>query len=357
MHPSSDNSHDKDRIADEAAQWLARRDRGLSSSEQDAYLQWLSADSRHVEAQRQHAAALERMMQLYEWQPGQSAEANPDLFAPPKSNSWRRWCLGFAAAAVLVFGAGLLWRLIPMQPDHTLSKSYVRLNERQALPDGSVVELKEGSRILVEFTSSERRVRLSGEAHFQVAKNPTPFVVLAGGVAVRAVGTAFTTRLDANAVEVLVTEGRVAVARVDSIGAGASSSERRTNAEQIMASSTPTSSASKGWSEVAAGQHSVIPLDPAKLLRIENVSTLEAGRLLNWRAPRLQFAETPLSEAVEEFNRRNAVKLVLAKRELGTALIGGTFRADNPEGFAQVLELTLQLKIARRDEHSLVLSR
>ena len=344
-------------IADEAARWLARRDRGLTPAEQDAYVQWLTADPRHAEILAQHAAAFERMMQLYHWQPGQSADANPDLFAPRRTLPWRRWSLSLAAAAALVLGGVLLWREASpaVSPEHP--KSYLRVNERQALPDGSVVELKDGSRIVVEFSAVERRVQLTGEAHFQVAKNSTPFVVVAGGVALKAVGTAFNVRLDAEAVDVLVTEGRVAVARVDSIGAGASSSERRTNAEQIMASSTPTSSVSKGWSEVATGQHSIVPLDPAKLLRIENVSTLEAGRLLNWRAPRLQFAETPLSEAVEEFNRRNAVKLVLAERELGTTLIGGTFRADNPEGFARVLELTLLLKIARRDKHSLVLSR
>ena len=54
----------------------------------------------------------------------------------------------------------------------------------------------------------------SGEAYFTVAKNPgRPFVVAAGGVGVRAVGTAFNVRLDSDAVEVLVTEGRVQVSR------------------------------------------------------------------------------------------------------------------------------------------------
>jgi transmembrane sensor len=51
-----------------------------------------------------------------------------------------------------------------------------------------------------------------GEAHFQVAKNPArPFVVVARGVEIRAVGTAFSVGLESTRVEVLVTEGQVAV--------------------------------------------------------------------------------------------------------------------------------------------------
>ena len=50
-----------------------------------------------------------------------------------------------------------------------------------------------------------------GEAHFQVAKNANrPFVVQAGAVEFRAVGTAFDVQLGATQVQMIVTEGRVA---------------------------------------------------------------------------------------------------------------------------------------------------
>lgn len=343
-NPFHDESPDAARIAEEAALWLARRDCGLSSSEQDEYLQWLAADPRHAEALRQHAAAFERMMQLYEWQPGGSAAANPELFAPTSASRVRRWVwtLG-AAAAVLLGGALLLDR--PGDPGAGAVRSYVRVNERQALPDGSVVELKDGSRILVEFTAGERRVRLAGEAHFQVAKNPTPFVVVAGGVAVRAVGTAFNTRIDTDAVEVVVTEGRVAVAKLN---------PENGNPPPVT---PPTASPVADWAEVGAGQRGIVSLTAEAAPRISDLTPVQTKHLLEWKAPRLQFAETPLAVAVKEFNRRNAVRLVVADRDLGTVPIGGTFRADNPEGFARVLELTLELKATRRGDHEIVLSR
>lgn len=359
-------------IADEAARWLARRDRGLTPAEQDAYMQWLTADPRHAEALAQHAAAFERMMQLYNWQPGQSADANPDLFAPRPLRPWRRWGLSLAAAAALVLGGMLLWREASpiVSPEHP--KSYLRVNERRALPDGSVVELKDGSRINLEFSAAERRVHLIGEAHFQVAKNPTPFVVVAGGVALRAVGTAFNVRLDADTVDVLVTEGRVAVAKLKAEDGG-----RRTDtgdqtpedggrpALRSLGGSgkmgdggqSPSSIVRRPSSELVAGQRAIVPLTPETEPRISQVSRAEAKEILGWQAPRLQFFETPLAVAVGEFNRHNRTRLVIAERELNAVPIGGTFRADNPEGFVRVLELTLDIKAEPRVGGEIVLTR
>ena len=51
-------------IDDEASRWLARRDRGLSAREQDAYLQWLREDDRHATAVARAEATLRRILQL-----------------------------------------------------------------------------------------------------------------------------------------------------------------------------------------------------------------------------------------------------------------------------------------------------
>src|SRR5260370_1274200 len=74
-----------------------------------------------------------------------------------------------------------------------------------------------------DFRLGDRRggVRLTrGEAHLAVAKDSSrPFIVTAGGVSVRAVGTAFNVRRVEQRVEVFVTEGKV---RIDSAAKGES---------------------------------------------------------------------------------------------------------------------------------------
>jgi transmembrane sensor len=355
MKPDSEPPCEDPKIAEQASLWLTRRDSGLTPAEQDAYLQWLNADPRHAEALAQHAATLERMMQLCDWQPGQSSTANPDLFAPPRRPIWRHWGTGMAAAAALILGGALLWRTGVLTDPVDHPKSYLHVNEQRALPDGSVVELKNGSRIIVEFSPSERRVQLVGEANFKVAKNPTPFVVVGGGVALRAVGTVFNARCEADAVEVFVLEGRVAVARLHSEDEVSAAGDERAGSGQGKAGvSIP---ADGRWFEVAAGQCGSMPLASDAKLRVRDVPSDEAKSLIEWQAPRLQFFETPLEVAIGEFNQRNRVQLVLGQDNLGRVPIGGTFRVDNPEGFVRVLELTLEIKSVRRDDREIVLLR
>ncbi|MSU73479.1 MAG: DUF4880 domain-containing protein [Opitutus sp.] len=331
-HPSADQGP----VEREAAQWLARRDRGLSPCEQDGYLQWLRQDPRHGEALGRHEATLRRMMRLGDWQPALSDDPNPDLFAPRRRWQWLVASFG-AAAALLV--AGALWWQGPGTDAPPPGTSYVRVNERQALPDGSIVELKDGSQIAIEFSPTERRVRLTGgEAHFTVAKNPDrPFVVEAAGINVRAVGTIFNVRRDATAVDVLVTEGRVKV---------------ESPAAPMSAEGTPASEAPL----VSAGERAVVDLTAKNPVpRVIGVTAGEVKDTLAWQAPRLQFFETPLAVAVAEFNARNQMRLVLGSPELGAIPIGGTFRFDNVEGFLRLLEVTLDIRAERRNDHEIIL--
>jgi transmembrane sensor len=313
-------------IVEQASTWLARRDRGLTAAEQDEYMQWLSGDPRHREALAQHAAALERMMQLYEWQPSHDSEPNPDLFAPVvrKRTHWA-WTGGLAAAAALAFATYLGLqpaREVAPRVSESLPPSYLHVNERMALPDGSRIELKDNSVVVVQYSDTERRVKLTGgEAHFTVWKDKArPFIVEVSGVEVRAVGTAFNVRLETAAVEVLVTEGRVKV------------EQKQPDAQLVE-------------SPVSAGERAVVPLVAGgAALEITPVSADEIHRELGWQSPRLQFHETPLIDAVAEFNRLNRHQLVLGDPSLGALRIGGTFRPDNVEGFIRLLQTTLDLR-------------
>lgn len=321
-------------IATAAAQWLARRDRALSAQEQDEYLQWLREDPRHAAAMARQEGTLERLMQLGAWQPVLRDEPNPDLFAPVPRRP-RRPLLSIAVSTLAAAAAALaviFWPASTGQVERDVpkaEKSYLRVNERQALDDGSLVELKDGSRITVEFTPEFRRVHLTGgEACFTVAKDPNrPFIVEAAGMEVHAVGTVFNVRLDLTAVEVLVTEGKV-----------------RLNAPMV--------DAGKPAPLLAAGERAILPLAGSAAPQVTEVTSDQIHELLSWQTPRLQFYETPLKEAVAEFNRYaggpTATRLVIGQVSVGEQRIGGTFRIDNREGFVRVLEMTADLNIRSR---------
>jgi len=334
----------RSRLDAEAADWLARRDRGLTSHEQDEYLQWLREDDRRAAAVARAEATLRRVLLLSAWRHEHSAEPNPDLLArSPRSHPWR-WVVT-AAAAAAVFGLGVWWHAAtPRGPLVAAKTNYLRVNEQIALPDGSRAELRDGSTLDVRFTAGERRVRLTGgEAQFSVMKDAArPFVVEAGGVAVRAVGTVFDVRLGGEAVEVLVTEGKVRVGRA------------ATEPGKIFESAANEIEPPL----VLAGERAVMSLgEKTARPTVAALTSEDIRRELAWQAPRLHFDETPLVEAIAEFNRRNRHQLVLGDADLGAKPIGGTFNPNNVEGFVRLLSVTLGVRAESRGADETVLWR
>jgi transmembrane sensor len=333
MNPSGANSDEpRHAIAATAAAWLARRDRRFTPAEQDAFLQWLAADARH----RAEVARIEHSWRaldsLAAWQPADGAAPNPDLLAPPTSARRRIWlpraafAAGGAALAAAAAVAIAFWWPVPVAPrtetEGPSAIAAVRVLPRpepQTLADGSVAEAREGARLEVAFDATERRVRLDeGEVHLTVAKEAArPFVVEVGGVKVRAVGTAFSVRLDRDQVDVLVTEGRVEV-------------------ESPGGAPVP----------VAGGERARMGADRRPVVAVEKPEVIE--RALAWRTVRLEFEGLPLAAVVAEFNLRNTLQLAIGDAAAGRVKVAGTFQADKPEAFARLLEAGFGIAVERR---------
>jgi transmembrane sensor len=338
------NSRTEERIEHAAADWLIRRDRGLSAPEQDAFFQWLAADPRHGERFAQHQRTWKEFNLLAQWRPEHSAEPNPDLLAKPHRRvRWLAWTAPLALAASLALGFFLSSRTTPTTD--IAAPTIARANQgTRVLEDGSTVELRNDSEIAVAFTEGERRVALvRGEAFFTVAKNASlPFIVHANGVDVRAVGTAFNVRLDVDRVEVLVTEGRVGVR-----GPGAQEGGQTVEDASFFRESHDFRSP---LSEilVSGGERAVVSLAPAVAPSLSVVDDAEIARLLAWQPRLLDFESTPLAEIVAEFNRRNSTQLVLADATLETMPIVASVRSDNVEGFVRLLEAGGSVRVERR---------
>lgn len=268
----------------------------------------------------------------------------------------RRRAVGIVGAAAAVAIAGVFWAAGRGHVE-TVASGIVRIPsgratvttpERRTLPDGSVVELKPGARISVAFDATDsgpRRVELRrGEAHFAVAPDARrPFVVMAGGVRFRALGTAFSVDLEEVSVGMLVTEGRVAVeAAAEAAGDPGTSSPLATveRGERVV---VPVATSDAAPSSLTA---SVAPA--AMPPSVVKVTDSEAGALLAWRVPRLEFNETPLWEVVTLINRESGSRICLANPELGRVEISGALRADNIDPLLQNLQDNYRIAVVRR---------
>jgi transmembrane sensor len=342
-----------------AARWVVRSDRGLTPREAEAFAEWENADPRH-------RAELERVRRA--WNGLDAIGAVPELQvmaddvverARARPQSRRGWWLASAltAAAALAIGfMGFKRMNVPdTAPTPRLAESVRVIDstlDRMTLPDGSVAELNGSTRIEVEYSPTERRVRLTeGEAHFVVAPNPSrPFFVSAGPVTVRAVGTAFNVRLATTAIEVLVTEGKVQVEH-DRPAIAPSTSPASMPATSL--SGIPASPAS-----LVAGQRATIDRvveGVAAAIAIDEVGQADVEEALGWQTTRLVFNHTPLEEVVAGFNRYNRHQLTLGDAKLRHRSLTGVFRADNLDGFIRLLRASVDVKAEERSAGETVL--
>lgn len=310
-----------------AAEWILRQAQGFTADDERELTRWLAEDPRHA----QLLAEMEETSRLLDGMkfrlPQESpAPAAPVPPAPPVRR--RRYLRAFAGlAAAVVLGLGV-WRYSDLHGLDYVATASTRLGEfkRMELPDGSVLMLNTNTAVEVSYESTERRVRLlSGEAYFAVAKNPSrPFIVQAGRIAVRAVGTAFDVRLHPNALSVLVTEGRVRVSGGEPPPAAGGD-------------------ATNLGPELSVGHMARLALDTDRAPAPEGmvVTPVEPRIIRNtlaWQEGRLEFFETPLAEVVTEFNRYNRNKIVIADPVLASRRFGGAFASHQAEPFLELLE-------------------
>lgn len=323
-----------------AAEWLVKLDRGLTAAEQDAFGDWLAADPRHGDWLALHRGVVGDFSAFAQWRPAHSDEPNPDLLAQPARRI--RWLAPTVLAAAAALAVAFFWRS-PIVDAPVAELAGATELERRVLQDGSTVDLNRGAVVTVNYTAGARRVTLvRGEALFTVVKNSQrPFVVDAGGVDVRALGTAFNVRLAAAAVEVLVTEGQVAVASA-AVVAGAVAPADTTHADIPL---------------LAAGQRATVSRAGPAAPEIVAVTREESDRLLAWQPQLLDFSSAPLEFAIAELNRRNRVQFVIADPELAAMPIIASIRSDKVDGFAQFLAATPGVQVERRGENEIVLRR
>lgn len=328
-------------LMDAAGEWFMRRQGGLTPSEEGELAGWLAADARHSRALEEFSRTWRRLNEPRE--NGWAGLALQSLAERRARRVRRRIRLaGTAAAMVAVALFALTFPRRRAEPFGTnWPKSIAIRPDRQALSDGSSVELNAGARIVVKFTAAERSVELlEGEALFSVAKDATrPFVVTAHGVAVRAVGTAFSVNRGGTAVEVLVTEGTVAVDR----GAGA---------HDASPGSAPATA------RVGAGRRVTVPLAQAAGTELSSVAVtpVQIDASLAWRRKRIAFTETPLADVLKLFNDQNRVSLEAADRATAQLEVSGIFWANDCEAFVRMVETGLNL-VSERDGDRVILRR
>jgi transmembrane sensor len=241
---------------------------------------------------------------------------------PSPVSGRRRWRYSVAASVLLAVAAGI-GAYLHFAPTHY--ETHIGEQRDVLLSDGSRITLNTDTSVEVRYSNTRRFIELKrGEALFSVAHNSRwPFDVSAGGTLTRAIGTEFNVDLRGSRVTVSVLEGAVQVAEAN----------RMAPAGAILGSGDAVSNAQAGFSTIAPAlaKGEAIEIRPQERRVIAQKAELR--RIDAWRMRHLEFSDTPLPAAVEEFNRYSRTRVVIGSPELDTVRVSGVFQIGDADGF------------------------
>jgi transmembrane sensor len=304
-----------------ASRWFARKRSGEMTAAETTELEaWLAADP-------EHRALFDQAE--YWWGAASALRGDPAILKlreevarpAPRRRMWAGGAL--AASLAAVFGgwaavdAGLLPTPAALLSGEQTFRTGVGQTATVRLRDGSVVTLDTDTVLTARETAERRMIRLSrGQAYFKVAKDKSrPFTVAAGDKVVTAVGTAFSVRVQAKAVEVTLVEGRVRVDESPPILPLPERRAARVASTNMEAGSKLVAVEDKGWV--------LRPVDTAK-------ST-------SWLEGQLIFENRPLGEVAAELNRYSDRKIVIADAAVARTPITGAFATGDVSAFVSAV--------------------
>jgi transmembrane sensor len=339
------------RCDDEASEWLARLDRGLSAEEERALKTWLKQSA-------EHEAALLKLASL--WDRMSSLSLLAELFPRPvhQQKNWRRYYPAVAASALFATVI-VAWQL--NSPSFELLSRWwqpaddvvaivdgvyeTAIGEQSTieLPDQSLLVMNTNSLIKVVYSDKQRLLILErGEMNIDVAHDAQrPLSVMAGQKIVQAVGTAFNVQIiNDNEVELIVTDGKVLVA------------ERGDIRGDDKPDAAPVKPLPDRSTVVAKGERVVLG---ASEEAIAKVSDSDISAQLSWRQGNLVFRGETLAEAVVELSRYTPVRFELMDARLGEIRIGGRFKAGDVDGLLATLRDNFNIDYERPDAERVLL--
>ncbi|QEC43638.1 FecR family protein [Pseudobacter ginsenosidimutans] len=262
----------------------------------------------------------------------------PVLPMMPKRKFLQTWMGRAAVWGGIILVAGTTWFMLnkPGQQNIANVQQLSATNgspEKKILPDGSVVWLNARStvRYAEDRELNTRDVYLEGEAYFQVKQDPEhPFIVHAGNIAVRALGTEFnvTAYPDENRLETTLISGKVQVTM-----------NEKPDQKIILAPNEKLTVINKemlrpGQHEDAANEIS-FQVEP-----VTSLASVNAVPEVAWLQDKLAFQNEQFSKLAKRIERRYNVHMVFRDSTLKHEILTGTFENENIRKALSLLQMT-----------------
>jgi len=229
-----------------------------------------------------------------------------------------------AVAAILIIGIFSIYYLLGTGINQNrIEITSIERGKEIVLADGSKVWLNKNAVLTYpdKFDKNTRNVELSGEAFFEIAKNPNkPFIINMSNATVTVVGTSFNINSKENETEIVVATGTVKVSDTD-------------NSKSKLIT--------VGYSAKVSDNN------------IEKYKT-SSPNYLAWKTGEFVFKDTPINQVVKDLNSYYKSQIILNNDEI-KCLLTATFIKANLEDIVDVLKLTCDIEIIKDDNNYIII--
>jgi transmembrane sensor len=242
-------------------------------------------------------------------------------------------------AALLIAAIYIVYLVLPFRHKKQLpassSQQFITINNtsksirEQILADGSIVWLSPGANITYarDFGYINRQLTMSGEAFFEVTKNPLkPFIINSGHIITKVWGTSFRVidPKDAANAEVAVVTGKVSVSLPNS---------GNTVNKQMAANTYKTIMLYPTQQAEYSEKDNAIHADPQT----------DIEELLIWKKTKLAFDNSQIKEVIPLVSREFGLNIRTADKNLDNYFVTADFNGLNFAEVMEVLRNTLNL--------------
>lgn len=236
------------------------------------------------------------------------------------------------AAVFMVVALATLWyvnREVAPQSHTIATTTSTEETKELLLPDGTQVWLNGSSTLSYDEQFAERRVELSGEAFFDVARmEDQPFEIISGAAKTVVLGTAFNVRAypGEKEVEVSVVRGKVALTE-----------EARPDKAVVLEAGN-------------AGTY----IKAEKTVKKETVTSPNSD---SWKTKRLVFDSTEMDEVIESLQRYFRISIEVKNEKILGCHFTGDFREPSLENILKVLEFSANLEATKQNDRYLLIGK
>ncbi|MFT4925914.1 MAG: transmembrane sensor [Phenylobacterium sp.] len=345
---------------DDASDWIAKLDRGLSGQEKKSLQQWLAADPENTVVLLEVAKLWDKMDDLARLSDIFPEAAVNKTYNNAHQTSKSRWIGGIAASFAMALTLAVYqvgFQADPAAPStlqpssaivamQTSYQTDVGESNTINLPDNSKIVLNTNSFVQVKYTDKARFIELlRGEMHIEVAHDTTrPLNVIAGGKIIQAVGTAFNVEVRNKLVELIVTDGKVRVAsqKNASLNADVAAMEKR----------LPV-----GTMAISKGEKVDLDISGQSAEKVVKLDALQIAESLSWRHGNLIFRGESLADAMAEISRYTQIEFELSDDEkLRQVQVAGMFKTGDVTGLLDVLSRNFNIRYEKVSHNKIILN-